>query len=128
MEQMLIHADDVEKQICPVLLTLTEADSGDDFRTEAVGVSACCPLQCKKILFHFMWPFYCRCFFSYFKEFFLKNKKNPKFRLICDNQIFLHFCSFLISNIQKLLKFCRIFVTNITKSARYLLSRRGYNF
>lgn len=38
MEQMLIHADDVEKQICPVLLTLTEADSGDDFRTEAVGL------------------------------------------------------------------------------------------
>eukprot|EP00795_Rhopilema_esculentum_P001158 gene1158-15512_t len=36
MEHDLITRDDVEEQVCPVLLQLTEPDSGDDFRTEAV--------------------------------------------------------------------------------------------
>lgn len=35
----MIQREEVERQICPVLLTLTEPDSGDDFRTEAVAVS-----------------------------------------------------------------------------------------
>ena len=39
MDQQLIHRDDVETKICPIILQLTEPDSGDDFRTEAVGVS-----------------------------------------------------------------------------------------
>ena len=40
MEHDLITRDDVEEQVCPVLLQLTEPDSGDDFRTEAVTVKA----------------------------------------------------------------------------------------
>lgn len=38
MDQDLIHRDEVESQICPVLLQLTEPDSGDDLRTEAVAL------------------------------------------------------------------------------------------
>lgn len=38
MEHELITRNDVEEQVCPVLLQLTEPDSGDDFRTEAVTV------------------------------------------------------------------------------------------
>lgn len=39
IDQEMISRVEVERQICPVLLQLTEPDSGDDFRTEAVGVS-----------------------------------------------------------------------------------------
>jgi len=38
IDQEMITRIEVERQICPVLLTLTEPDSGDDFRTEAVGL------------------------------------------------------------------------------------------
>jgi len=38
LEQELIGLKDIEMQICPVLLQLTEPDSGDDFRTEAVAL------------------------------------------------------------------------------------------
>ena len=39
MEQDLVRKEDIEKQVCPTLIQLTEPDSGDDFRTEAVAVS-----------------------------------------------------------------------------------------
>lgn len=38
MDQDLIRKEDVESQICPVILVLTEAESDDDFRTEAVAL------------------------------------------------------------------------------------------
>lgn len=38
MDQDLITKDDVESQICPVILVLTEPESSDDFRTEAVAL------------------------------------------------------------------------------------------
>lgn len=38
IDQEIITRTEVERQICPVLLTLTEPDSGDDFRTEAVAL------------------------------------------------------------------------------------------
>ena len=39
LEQDLVDQRDVEDQICPVILNLTESDSLDDHRTEAVAVS-----------------------------------------------------------------------------------------
>ena len=36
----VLCTDDVEAQVCPVILDLAQADSVDDFRTEAVAVSA----------------------------------------------------------------------------------------
>jgi len=38
LEQGLVEKSDVEKQVCPVILRLTEADSMDDYRTEAVAL------------------------------------------------------------------------------------------
>ena len=38
MDQELLHPDDAEVQICPVIIKLTEPDSSDDFRTEAITV------------------------------------------------------------------------------------------
>ena len=40
MEHDLITRTDVEEQVCPVLLQLTEPNSGDDYRTEAVTVGS----------------------------------------------------------------------------------------
>jgi len=39
LEQGLVDRGDVEEQVCPVILRLTESDSMDDYRTEAVAVS-----------------------------------------------------------------------------------------
>jgi len=39
LEQGLVEADDVDAQVCPVILNLTEPHSLDDYRTEAVAVS-----------------------------------------------------------------------------------------
>jgi hypothetical protein len=36
---MTMFVEDVEQQVCPVILDLAKADSADDFRTEAVAVS-----------------------------------------------------------------------------------------
>ncbi|XP_065675978.1 serine/threonine-protein phosphatase 4 regulatory subunit 1 isoform X2 [Hydra vulgaris] len=36
MDQEILQPDDAEVQICPVLIKLTEPDSSDDFRTEAI--------------------------------------------------------------------------------------------
>jgi hypothetical protein len=38
LEQGLVERMDVKEQVCPVITKLTEADSQDDFRTEAVAV------------------------------------------------------------------------------------------
>merc|ERR1719431_1775027 len=38
LEQGLVEKPDVEEQVCPVILRLTEADSMDDYRTEAVAL------------------------------------------------------------------------------------------
>ena len=40
LEQGLVEKSDVQEQVCPVILRLTEADALDDHRTEAVAVSA----------------------------------------------------------------------------------------
>ena len=40
LEQELVAHDDVEDQVCPLLLMLTNADAHDDFRTEAAAVNA----------------------------------------------------------------------------------------
>ena len=40
LEQGLVERNDVKGQVCPVIIRLTEADSLDDYRTEAVAVSA----------------------------------------------------------------------------------------
>ena len=40
LEQELVARDDVEDQVCPLLLMLTNADAHDDFRTEAAAVNA----------------------------------------------------------------------------------------
>ena len=40
LEQGLVEKNDVKEQVCPVIIRLTEADSLDDYRTEAVAVSA----------------------------------------------------------------------------------------
>lgn len=49
----LIGLVDVEQQICPVLIELCSIDSTDDFRTEAVTVSAYkCILVQKSIFFY----------------------------------------------------------------------------
>lgn len=39
LEQELVAHNDVEDQVCPLLLMLTNADAHDDFRTEAAAVS-----------------------------------------------------------------------------------------
>jgi hypothetical protein len=39
LEQGLVEKSDVREQVCPVIIRLTEADSLDDYRTEAVAVS-----------------------------------------------------------------------------------------
>ena len=39
LEQGLVEKNDVKEQVCPVIIRLTEADSLDDYRTEAVAVS-----------------------------------------------------------------------------------------
>ncbi len=39
LEQELVARNDVEDQVCPLLLMLTNADAHDDFRTEAAAVS-----------------------------------------------------------------------------------------
>ena len=39
LEQGLVEKSDVKEQVCPVIIRLTEADSIDDYRTEAVAVS-----------------------------------------------------------------------------------------
>ena len=39
LEQGLVEKDDVREQVCPIIIRLTEADSLDDYRTEAVAVS-----------------------------------------------------------------------------------------
>ena len=39
LEQGLVEKSDVQEQVCPVILNLTEADSVDEYRTEAVAVS-----------------------------------------------------------------------------------------
>lgn len=41
LEQGLVERSDVQEQVCPVIIRLTEADSLDDYRTEAVAVSLC---------------------------------------------------------------------------------------
>merc|ERR1712123_451545 len=38
LEQGLVDKGDVEEQVCPVILRLTESDSMDDYRTEAVAL------------------------------------------------------------------------------------------
>merc|ERR1740128_1564162 len=38
LEQGLVETKDVVEQVCPVILRLTEADSVDDYRTEAVAL------------------------------------------------------------------------------------------
>jgi len=38
LEQGLVDRGDVEEQVCPVILRLTESDSMDDYRTEAVAL------------------------------------------------------------------------------------------
>ena len=40
LEQGLVEKDDVKEQVCPIIIRLTEADSMDDYRTEAVAVSS----------------------------------------------------------------------------------------
>ena len=44
LEQGLVEKDDVKEQVCPIIIRLTEADSLDDYRTEAVAVSFCHPI------------------------------------------------------------------------------------
>ena len=39
LEQELVAKNDVEEQVCPLLLMLTNSDAHDDFRTEAAAVS-----------------------------------------------------------------------------------------
>ncbi len=39
LEQGLVEKSDVQDQVCPVITRLTESDSMDDYRTEAVAVS-----------------------------------------------------------------------------------------
>lgn len=39
LEQGLVEREDVQAQVCPVIIRLTEADSLDEYRTEAVAVS-----------------------------------------------------------------------------------------
>ncbi len=38
LEQALVERSDVREQVCPVIISLTEAESLDDYRTEAVAV------------------------------------------------------------------------------------------
>ena len=38
LEQGLVERADVREQVCPVIISLTEANSLDDYRTEAVAV------------------------------------------------------------------------------------------
>merc|ERR1712227_1144468 len=38
LEQGMVEADDVDAQVCPVILNLTEPHSLDDYRTEAVAL------------------------------------------------------------------------------------------
>ncbi len=40
LEQGLVEKSDVQDQVCPVIIRLTEPDSLDDYRTEAVAVSS----------------------------------------------------------------------------------------
>ena len=60
LEQGLVDKGDVEEQVCPVIIKLTEADSLDDYRTEAVAVSQSC----------------CRCKLGY-KAICNKNEESP---------------------------------------------------
>ena len=39
LEQGLVERSDVQEQVCPVIIRLTEKESLDDYRTEAVAVS-----------------------------------------------------------------------------------------
>jgi len=50
LEQGLVDKGDVEEQVCPVILRLTESDSMDDYRTEAVALlSKMAPLLGKEM-------------------------------------------------------------------------------
>ena len=40
LEQGLVERSDVEAQVCPVIIKLTEPSSWDDYRGESVAVSA----------------------------------------------------------------------------------------
>lgn len=63
LEQELVAHNDVEDQVCPLLLMLTNSDAHDDFRTEAAAVSLLVLFSC---LAHFFFNcFFCRsyCFF-----------------------------------------------------------------
>lgn len=44
LEQELVAHNDVEDQVCPLLLMLTNSDAHDDFRTEAAAVSISIPI------------------------------------------------------------------------------------
>ena len=41
----LSFLEDIEEQVCPVLLQLTAGESNDDYRSEAVAVSFVCRSQ-----------------------------------------------------------------------------------
>jgi hypothetical protein len=59
LEQGLVEKSDVQEQVCPVILRLTEADALDDHRTEAVAVSnvtACTLFYC---IYYVYVPIFC---------------------------------------------------------------------
>ena len=39
LEQGLVEREDVQQQVCPVVIRLTEPEASDEYRTEAVAVS-----------------------------------------------------------------------------------------
>lgn len=50
LEQGLVEREDVREQVCPVIIKLTESDSLDDYKTEAVAVSKEIPFLKVKLL------------------------------------------------------------------------------
>lgn len=54
LEQQLVAHNDVEEQVCPLLMMLTNADAHDDFRTEAAAVSSspCLVRSCLSLAMH----------------------------------------------------------------------------
>ncbi|XP_027046333.1 serine/threonine-protein phosphatase 4 regulatory subunit 1-like [Pocillopora damicornis] len=68
LEQEVVEREDVEEQVCPVLLQLTAGESNDDFRSEAVALmSKMAPLVGRDIT----------------ERYFL-----PRFELLCSDPLF----------------------------------------
>ena len=85
LEQGLVEKDDVKEQVCPIIIRLTEADSLDDYRTEAVAVSLIFALLLFSYLSCVMYPLLCD------QEFYLLKDMGSEMFELCDTSHYFVF-------------------------------------